>query len=234
MTLRLILNADDYGYDPAVSRGIAEAMRRGVVSSTTMIVNSPHTEAAASDAAGLSIGLHVNMVRFHAVSDPRRELDESTQLDVDFVTRETRAQLDRLELLLGRKATHLDVHKHWHVNPHVLEGICRVARERSLALRSIDEPMRSKIRSFGVRTNDAFLGDAAIDPYWTETKWAEHLASVPRDGVVELMCHPGYTPSHLKSGYGAQREVELATFCAPAAREALKREALELASWNGA
>ena len=41
MTRRLILNADDFGYDPAVSRGIAESMRKGVVSSTTMIVNSP-------------------------------------------------------------------------------------------------------------------------------------------------------------------------------------------------
>ena len=37
------------------------------------------------------------------------------------------------------------------------------------------------------------------------------------------MCHPGYPPEAVKSGYSAQREVELATFLHPRAREALSR-----------
>jgi predicted glycoside hydrolase/deacetylase ChbG (UPF0249 family) len=54
-----------------------------------------------------------------------------------------------------------------------------------------------------------------------------------REGVVELMCHPGYTPSTVSSGYGAQREVELATFVSAAAREALVARGLTLSSWSG-
>lgn len=231
--LRLILNADDFGYDPAVTRGIAESMRQGVVSSTTLIVNSPWSEDAARQAEGLAIGLHLNLVRFRAVSEPGRELDESTALALPFVVQETRAQLDRLRALLGREATHLDVHKHAHRAPVVLEALSVVARERSLPVRSIDPGMRAALRAAGVRTNDAFLGDAGADAYWTAQRWAEQLDAAPREGVVELMCHPGHRPSHLTSGYGAQREVELATFLSPASRAALAARGLTLTSWAG-
>ncbi len=234
MTLRLILNADDFGYDPAVTRGIEEAMRGGVVSSTTMIVNSPHSEAAAAQAAGLAVGLHLNLVRFAAVSAPGHELREGAPLDADFVARETLAQLDRLRVLLGRDATHVDVHKHAHLQPAVLEGLGRAALARGLAVRSITDDMRRALRARGVRTNDAFLGDAGATAYWTQAQWARQLDAAPREGVVELMCHPGYAPSHVASGYGAQREVELATFTAPAAREALAQRGLTLSSWAGA
>lgn len=234
MTLRLILNADDFGYDPAVTRGIERAMREGVVSSTTMIVNSPHSEAAARQAAGLAVGLHLNLVRFAAVSEPGRELVEGAPLDAGFVERETLAQLDRLRALLGRDATHVDVHKHAHQRPEVLAGLARAARARGLAVRSLDAGMRRALRDAGVRTNDAFLGDAGATAFWTLDEWARQLDLAPREGVVELMCHPGYAPSHVASGYGAQREVELATFLSPGAREALAARGLTLASWAGA
>jgi predicted glycoside hydrolase/deacetylase ChbG (UPF0249 family) len=231
--MRLILNADDFGYDPAVSRGIAESMRQGVVSSTTMIVNSPWSEDAAAQSEGLAIGLHLNLVRFHSVSVPSRELTERAVLDVPFVVRETRAQLDRLRALIGRDATHIDVHKHAHREPSVLNALGIVARERSLALRSIDAEMRAALRAAGVRTNDSFLGDAGDAAYWTPERWVEQLDLAPRTGVVELMCHPGHHPSHVSSGYGPQRETELATFLSAASRQALVERGLTLSSWAG-
>ena len=231
--LRLILNADDFGYDPAVTRGIAEAMRQGVVSSTTMIVNSPWSEDAAAQAEGLAIGLHLNLVRFESVSQPSVELTERGHHDLQFIVKETRAQLDRLKKLLGREATHIDVHKHAHKDPAVLAALGIVAREHKLAVRSIDPTMRQNLKDAGVRTNDAFFGEAGDTAWWTPEHWAQTLDRVPREGVVELMCHPGYRPSQVVSGYGAQRETELATFLAPAAREALSARGLKLSSWAG-
>lgn len=230
---RLILNADDLGYDPAVTRGIVEAMRYGVVSSTTMIVNAPHSGEAAREAGRLPIGLHLNLVRFSSVSEPQRVLDEKTVYEPAFVAAETRAQLERLRELTNRKATHIDVHKHWHLKPEVLAGLCEVAKEENLPVRSINPEQRAAIRAFGVRTNDAFLGDAGDTAYWTIERWVEQLRLAPRDGVVELMCHPGYRPSHLTSGYGVQRETELATFVDPLAKAALKEFGLTLSSWAG-
>lgn len=231
--LRLILNADDFGYDPAVTRGIAEAMRQGVVSSTTMIVNSPWSEDAAAQAEGLAIGLHLNLVRFESVSQPSVELTERGHHDLQFIVKETRAQLERLKKLIGRDATHIDVHKHAHKDPAVLAALGIVAREHKLAVRSIDPTMRQNLKDAGVRTNDAFFGEAGDTAWWTPEHWAQTLDRVPREGVVELMCHPGYRPSQVVSGYGAQRETELATFLAPEAREALSARGLTLSSWAG-
>ena len=233
MTRRLFLNADDFGYDPAVTKGIAESMRLGVVSSTTMIVNSPWSEDAAKDAEGLAIGLHLNLVRFQSVSMPSQELSERAVLERAFVVKETRAQLDKFRALLGRDATHIDVHKHAHRQPSVLGAIGIVARERSLAVRSIDEKMRASLKEVGVHTNDFFIGDAGDAAYWTPERWLAELDDLPSEGVVELMCHPGHRPSHVSTGYGPQREVELATFLSPASKEALTVRGLTFSSWSG-
>ncbi len=230
---RVVLNADDFGYDPAVSRGIGRAMREGVVSSTTMIVNSPFSAEAAREADGLAVGLHLNLVRFEAISTDLALTEAALPtLSVDFVEQETDAQLARLQTLLGREATHLDVHKHAHRHPAVLEGLCRSARRHGLAVRSIDEPMRQAIRAAGVTTNDVFVGEADATAYWTLATFRAQLAALPSSGLIELMCHPGYTPSEIPSGYAAQREVELATFTSAEARAELAALGVTFESWG--
>jgi predicted glycoside hydrolase/deacetylase ChbG (UPF0249 family) len=231
---RLVLNADDFGYDPAVTLGIVEAMTRGVVSSTTMIVNSPYSAHAAERADGLAVGLHLNLVRFAAVSDPSHVFVEEAlpSLDADFVARETEAQLSRLYELVGRNATHIDVHKHAHLMPAVLEGLARTARAWGLKVRSISDAMRATLRAYGVETNDAFLGDAGAEAYWTLERFEAHLDALPAEGLVEFMCHPGYRPTHVKSSYGTQREVELSTFVDPRAKAALAARGLAFEPWS--
>lgn len=229
----LIMNADDLGYDPAVTEGILQSMREGIVTSTTCMVNLPHSEAAAKAAKGLAVGLHVNFARGRpltteldpAVLDPEGHFDEekARSLSAAQVTSETLAQLEQLEGWLGRPATHLDVHKHLHRHPSILAGVTRAAAAKGLPVRSIEAGMRAFLRARGVATNDAFLGDAGAEPYWTLARFREALSHLPTSGVVELMCHPGHAPTTLQSGYARQREVELETFLNPDARQALER-----------
>lgn len=231
---RVVINADDLGYDPAVTRGIVEAMSRGVVTSATFMVNTPHSEAAALAAAELpsdrGLGLHLNLARGEPLSDAfEPELLEdgdfneahAARLPVDAVAQETRAQIERFIALLGRAPTHVDVHKHLHRHANVLDGLMVVALERRLPVRSITEPMRQTLRERGVATNAHFLGDAGAQAYWTVPQLLRTLATLPDEGLIELMCHPGYAPVSVKSGYAAQREVELATFTSPEARAAV-------------
>lgn len=231
---RVILNADDFGYDPAVSRGIVRAMKEGVVSSTTMMVNTPHSEDAATLSEGLAIGLHFNLARWPAVSRPSHEFVErdAPTLERAFVHDEALAQLDRLEALVGRAATHVDVHKHLHRFPEVLEGLSLAAASRGLAVRSLDEPMRAALRARGVSTNDVFLGDAGVTAWWTPSQFQQTVAALPPGGVIELMCHPGFAPTAVTSGYSSQREQELATFCAPEARAVLAKHGITFEGWR--
>jgi predicted glycoside hydrolase/deacetylase ChbG (UPF0249 family) len=228
----LIINADDLGYDPAVTRGILRAMREGVVSSATFMVNTPFSEEAAREAQGLSIGLHLNLARgapvwanFPQDFLERGEFSEACApaLPPEAVEAEARAQLERLATLLGRPATHVDVHKHLHRHQGVLAGLARAAHATGLPVRSIDEPMRRELQAQGVATNAGFLGDAGTEAYWTLERFEDAVATLPASGVIELMCHPGYRPEAVKSGYAAQREVELETFLHPRARAALAR-----------
>ena len=242
MTRTLIINADDLGYDPAVTRGILRAMREGVVTSSTLMVNTPFSEAAAKDARGLSIGLHLNLARHPPVSprfpsallsDGAFDEARAATLTAQAVEDETLAQLDRLEALVGRRATHVDVHKHLHTHRAVLEGVARAALKRSVPVRSINESMRGFLRSQGVRTNDHFIGDAGKDAYWTIAQLEAQLGAL-QDGVTELMCHPGYAPSETKSGYSTQREVELETFLSTRAKELVLTTGIALADFSAA
>jgi predicted glycoside hydrolase/deacetylase ChbG (UPF0249 family) len=227
----LIINADDLGYDPEVSRGILESIRRGVVSSTTMMVNTPNAQEAAEEAGVLAVGLHFNLARYGPVSPrfPSDFLDRGAlsedlapQLPPEVVREEALAQLDRIEALLHRPATHVDVHKHLHRHPHVLEGLAAAALERQVPVRSIDAPMRERLSSLQVLTPDHFIGDAQAAPYWTLDRFRDALENL-EEGVTELMCHPGYSPSTLRSGYSHQREVELKTFTSEEARALIER-----------
>jgi predicted glycoside hydrolase/deacetylase ChbG (UPF0249 family) len=235
---RLIINADDLGYDPEVSRGILEAMDRGIVSSATLMVNTPHSAAAAAvvEGSGRAIGLHFNLARWRPVSAdfPAAELDEAkvAQVPVEAVARELEAQLQEFETMVGAPATHVDVHKHLHRHANVLEGVLKVVAKRALPLRAIDAAMRESVRRSGVRTTDGFIGDAGAEPYWTAERLREALKSLG-DGVTELMCHPGYAPSQVKSGYSRQRETELQTLTSHDARRLLEERAILLATFRG-
>ncbi|MBL8949335.1 MAG: ChbG/HpnK family deacetylase [Myxococcaceae bacterium] len=237
MPRALIINADDLGYEPEVTRGIIEAMREGVVSSTTFMVNGPHSAAAAAAAKGLPVGLHLNLARWAKLS-AKGEWDEAqaAALDAGGAAKETHAQLERFQKLMGRPPTHVDVHKHLHRHAAVLEGVAKAAAQHRLPVRSIDKAMRGALRKLKAATNDHFIGDAVAGgpAYWSLEQLERSLEQLPKSGVIELMCHPGHAPRLIESGYGAQREVELATFTSPSARAWLERIEVVPVSWEAA
>ena len=56
----LIVNADDFGYSPSVNKGIIEAHTKGIVTSTSVMIDGiANAEAAGlTDFKDLSVGLH--------------------------------------------------------------------------------------------------------------------------------------------------------------------------------
>src|SRR5215468_1191072 len=60
----LIVNADDLGWTAGVNRGIAEAHRNGIVTSTSLLANGcafSDGVKAAAELPGLGIGVHLNL-----------------------------------------------------------------------------------------------------------------------------------------------------------------------------
>ncbi len=237
---RLIINADDLGYDPAVDRGLLRAMREGVVTSATLMVNTAFSAAAAEAAAGLAVGLHLNLARGRPLYPdfPAALLHDgafvearASALPARVVEAEARAQLARAEQLLGSRPTHVDVHKHLHRHAPVLEGLAAAAASWGLPVRALDGAMRAALHGRGVASPDAFLGEAGRQAYWTLPRLL-HAVQALGEGTTEVMCHPGEAPSHVQSGYAAQRRVELDTFTAPEARAALQRAGVVLVDFR--
>jgi predicted glycoside hydrolase/deacetylase ChbG (UPF0249 family) len=211
------VNADDLGYDPEIDRGILEAHARGLVTSASVMVGTAHAAAAVAAAPpGLGLGLHVVL---------------PAELAPGQVEAEVLAQLERFGALAGRGPTHLDSHKHAHARPELAAAFAHAAARIGLPVRAIDASQRDLLRAAGVRTTDAFLGDAALRPCWTRERLVAALGALG-PGTSELMCHPGYRPSAARTSFAAEREVELAALCDPAARAALDAGGVVLVGWG--
>jgi hypothetical protein len=94
----------------------------------------------------------------------------------------------------------------------------------------MDAGLRGTLRRHGVRTTDAFLGDASRRPAWTEASLLAALAALS-EGVTELMAHPGYRPAVVTTSFGVEREEELRALTSPAARRAVEAAGIRLCSY---
>jgi len=148
---RAIVNADDFGWSPAVTDGILRAHREGIVTSATLTTNMPDADRAAALAAELptlGVGVHLNACQGRPLSPSLAEL-----ADADGVLRLTGPALVARCLLRprvlagvleefdaqvrwavqrGLRPTHLDSHRHVHAYPPLLAGVVRLARRHGV------------------------------------------------------------------------------------------------------
>jgi predicted glycoside hydrolase/deacetylase ChbG (UPF0249 family) len=237
----LIVNADDFGLTRGVSAGILSAHRHGIVTSTTVLVtaNPDRAQLDEARAAGLGLGLHVNLTLGRPLTHGRSLVDggggfvrdarrAAAGADAGDVRREVDAQIARFEKLVGRPPTHLDTHHHVGLYAPVRDVVLQAARALGVPVRSQDAAARARARGAGLRTTDHFFGESGPAAYWSAARTLAHLRALPA-GVSEFMCHPGRFDDDLGySRYGRQRETELTGLGAPAARAAIAALGIQL------
>lgn len=159
---QLIVNADDFGLTRQVSRGILDAHREGIVTSTTLMANGGAFDTAVSmsrQAPHLGVGVHLNLTEGAPVSpalripslvdrngqlhlSPGRLLQALMTQEIDLAHVETELWWQIWKVFdAGISPTHLDGHKHIHVLPGVSDIVIRLAQEFSI--RSIRCPMEA-------------------------------------------------------------------------------------------
>ena len=146
---RLVVTADDFGLSPGVDEGILEAFRRGIVSSTAVLVNFP--DAAESvvrlhQEPNLEAGLHLNLTAGPPVLPPERvsSLVGASGTFHSFTTFFARAALSRINwsevalewraqfergLALGCHFTFVNSHQHVHMLPEGAQICSQLATE---------------------------------------------------------------------------------------------------------
>lgn len=154
MAKQLIVNADDYGRSPGVSRGILQAHRQGIVTSTSIMINQPGVEPQLAEALlypALGIGLHLVATAWRPVLPPEEVpglVDEqgcffdqhslwacAEEIPVRELRMELTAQLERFVRLAGRQPDHLDCHHFVHLYPPFFQVYADLAFQLHLPLR---------------------------------------------------------------------------------------------------
>lgn len=226
--VRLIVNADDFGFNHDVNAGILEAHQSGILTATTLMANGEAFEEAvriAHDTPALDIGCHLVLVQGRSVSDPSTQLPPNVAALVKGLLRreisvypELRAQVARI-VAAGIQPTHLDTHKHTHLLPPVLQAVSRIARE-------FDIPWVRRPFDFGIDARAKFTKRAVtLGMRLTKPRFAKALEGLRTtdhftgfqltgaldskrllqtlellpDGLTEFMCHPGKLGPELRS-----------------------------------
>ena len=244
----LIVNADDFNLTAGVSRGIAEAHRAGIVTSTTVMVNLPGLRENLRHIRGLfelGAGLHLNLTLGSPVSPPEKVQsllgpddrfvrDVSRQLvaaNPDEIAIEWDAQVEAFVTAVGRPPTHLDTHHNLHARAPASEIAIDLAQRLGLPLRPVTPAVVAAMASAGLPVPDHLIGDIAEGPYWTVTRLLQSLDDLA-EGVTELCCHPGrFDESLLVSRYNRQREAELQAFTDLAVQRRVRERGIALLTY---
>jgi len=157
MPKRVIINSDDYGRTPDISRGIRESHLNGVVTSTTCMMNIPTTAAdvavAVQETPNLGLGVHLVLTMGkpilsrdvvptivdtngnHFKYDPF--IANIPRLNMEEVKAEWRAQIEAFIKASGRKPDHLDSHHHSSFfTPELFHGMLELATEYNCPIRN--------------------------------------------------------------------------------------------------
>lgn len=177
----LLITADDFGIGPETTRGILDAARWGVISSSVVLVNSPHVVDAVQEwkAAGcpVELGWHPCLTldapilppnrvpslvgpdgRFHSLGRFLRRVALGRIIAAE-VEAEFRAQLERFLELVGSPPANVNAHHHIHVFKVVIDALIHVlsARKPKPYVRRVVESFNTLRGIPGARVKRTFL-----------------------------------------------------------------------------
>jgi predicted glycoside hydrolase/deacetylase ChbG (UPF0249 family) len=149
---QLVVNADDFGQTPGISRGIVRAHREGVVTSTSVLGTCddlPGVCALLAEAPDLGVGVHLSLTSGRPVTDvtriptlaPRGRFHARPReffaawmrgrVDINEIEEEFDAQVTRLKSA-GLAIDHVNTHRHLGFLPAVGRAMEKVARRHGV------------------------------------------------------------------------------------------------------
>lgn len=225
----LIVNADDFNSDPGRNRGILEARREGILTSTTALMNLPWAAGVAEElkiAFGDAVGVHLNLTEGRPLVAGTRTLCAAggnffpkpqawrrallRRYDLQEVAEEFSAQVE-YALALGITPSHLDGNNHLHIFPGIARVTAQVARRYEIS--RVRWPREGSGEHSRYRCKRCFIGllAAQAGPVFQAQRLlsADHFAGIGQPDVqdpaslVRFMgsLRPGITELMCHPGY---------------------------------
>lgn len=248
--MKLIVNADDLGMSEAITHRILEAHRRGIVRSASAFPHGPALRLARK--AGLALGLHVNLSFGSPLAPDVPSLVDAGGAFVapmellsrrglaDEIAREIDAQIRCFADESGALPDHLDAHQHLaYLHPEAFAPFADAARSWQIPIRCplefaiperFDRFVARLVRDHPTLNRDLFRETAAAvrRHLHSELRYPDVLhhdfgtfdLETMAAGITELMSHPG------------DRDDELAFLTAPETHDAIRRQRIELTTFQ--
>lgn len=238
---KMIINADDFGYCRAVNYGILDAHLQGVLTSATLLTNTPgfqHAAALAKEYPSLGVGLHLNISLGQPLTNGRsltgnngafmklKDLPAFHHYLPAEILDELEAQYQRFVAVMNKKPTHLDSHLFTtDSNPVMADAARALAEKYRLPLRNHDISGFVHVDFIQFRTYQEKPGLSYV---------YDHLDDISARPYVELMSHPAYVDNYLlqSSSYNLQRLDELDFLVSSKTREMLQKYSIELINYS--
>ncbi|WP_194191259.1 chitin disaccharide deacetylase [Clostridium chrysemydis] len=242
--MKVIVNADDFGYSKGQNIGILESFKDGIVSSTSLMVNMEGFEHAIKlmkENKELSVGIHLVMtaskpiLKGHkTIVDKKgffiRDMNIIEKADPEEIKREYKAQVNKF-LDTGFKPTHIDFHVGATYNQYLIA--IEIAKELNIPLRGMNEFYENLLEKEGVKHSKNFIED-----FYDEGVSLENLKDIFKNNkdknLIEIMTHPAYVDYILLNGssYNIKRAEELKILTSKELKEFIKSNNIELVSYK--
>ena len=149
--MRLIMNADDFGYSRGVNYGIIDCYKNGIVRSATIMAGMPgfdHAVELAKENKGLGVGVHLTLTCYKPVLENHKTIvnekgyfdrslytkENIMNIDLEEIYKEFEAQIEKVKNA-GIEITHLDSHHHVHTIKEIKPVMERILAKYDLPVR---------------------------------------------------------------------------------------------------
>lgn len=233
MINKLIINSDDLGMTPSITKGIIDGYKEGVITSTTVLMNSPYAKESLEAVKDLNIGVgvHLNVTFLKPLTQGKSFLIDNRfkkpheydhiNIDAEELYEEWRAQIDAFIKMTGHKPTHLDAHH--NIQDYYPDVYRRLSRKYNLPVRKLNHII-----------ND--YEPVPVIHFKDDLCHIEDFAKIceSHTGTIEIMTHSGYCDDELEklSSYSTGREEELSFWKDPLVKEYLNNNNIELISFK--
>lgn len=234
--MKLVINADDFGYTKSVSDGILYGYQHGIIRSTTALCNMEGIEYAAQlakQAPDLGIGVHLTLTLGNSLTHGKTITEDGIKfkgrkafyesindLDMEEVYLEFDAQIQRFIEVFERMPDHIDSHHSIHDGNEALLSVSK----------RISEQYHVPMRRYSKFTY--------ISGFFKETATIDTLFAIfekhQDTEAIELMCHPGFCDLQLyqTSSYHIDRVKELDVLCSKEVQAYIDEHGIEVTNYR--
>ena len=243
--MRLIINADDFGFSKGINLGILESFENGVVSDTSLMCNMPGFEHAIElmkQYPILKVGIHFvtsvgpSLTKGKTISDENGNLihnqESIANCDEEELYAEYHAQLKKF-LATGFTPDHIDWH--WCYTPVQVRVAAKLAKEYNLPLRAETKEIEKYFEEQGLKYSKNMEQDFYNYTKEITTTADDLIEKIKKhldngDEETCIMCHPAYVDQTVMTytSYNLQRTHELVAVCDPKVKEFIKENNIEL------